>query len=98
MIEKQFKYNLVMFVKLCNGREWTDWRFYEIHHNVGEAHRSALDFERRNGGSTNVRAKIVHCFPKDIDTYVHIDPKEYTPPTEQPNWFIRVARKVMLKK
>ena len=95
MTEK-FKYNLVMFVKLCNGREWTDWRMYEIHHNIGEAHRSALDFERRNGGSTNVRAKIVHCFPKDIDTYVHIDPKEYTIP--QPNWFIRVARKVMLIK
>jgi hypothetical protein len=97
MTEKQFKYDLVMFVKLCNGREWTDWRFYAIHHNMGEAHRSALDFERRNGGSTNVRAKIVHCFPKDIDTYVHIDPKEYTKPT-QPNWLIRIARKVMLTK
>ena len=97
MTEKLFKYDLVMFVKLCNGREWTDWRFYKIHHNMGEAHRSALDFEHRNGGSTNVRAKIVHCFPKDIDTYVHKDPKEYTKPTK-PNWLIRIARKVMLTK
>jgi len=92
-MKEKFKYNLVMFVKHCNGKQWTDWRSYEIHDNIKDAHQSALDFERRNGGSTNVRAKIVHCFPKDIDTYVHIDPKEYTPPTE-PNWFIRIARKV----
>ncbi len=96
MTEK-FKYDLVMFVKLCNGREWTDWRMYQIQNSIAEAHKSALDFEHRNGGSTNVRAKIVHCFEKDIYTYVHIDPKEYTP-TTQPNWLIRVARKVMLTK